>query len=321
MLIILEGPDCAGKSTLAGALVARLAKDSPSAEVNLLHRGPPEGRHPLDEYAAPLFEFDPREPRHIVCDRWHLGEVVYPIVKGRPTSMTPGVHTWIEKFLMTRGAFVGIVNPSYPLLKQRLNTRGDDHVDEKELWQIREQFDLLDMWHHRTYHSAPTVDDILASAGGVRTRVHKTRFTTYVGPYAPELVLVGDRRHCSGVDCQHGKKHSVYGPAFAPYPATSGQWLMDALAAAGKGATSSIGFINVNDVDDIGQFYEEAFRPKLVALGVNASHGLDARGLKHSAIPHPQYMRRFHHHKSKQYTDLIIGCWNQGRNHLTWRPS
>ena len=49
MLIIVEGPDGAGKTTLVAALATALRASSDSASVDVLHRGPPVA-HPLLEY-------------------------------------------------------------------------------------------------------------------------------------------------------------------------------------------------------------------------------------------------------------------------------
>src|ERR687897_2440373 len=85
LLVILEGPDGAGKSTLSRELAASLRAAYPADSISEFHKGPPH-HHPLVEYEQPLFHYRPGTGRHIICDRWHVGEAVYPEVLGRATS-------------------------------------------------------------------------------------------------------------------------------------------------------------------------------------------------------------------------------------------
>lgn len=63
-VFVFEGPDGAGKTTLARAVA-----DLINAEY--LHASAPTV-HPLVEYTAPL-----AMESSVVCDRWHIGELVY----------------------------------------------------------------------------------------------------------------------------------------------------------------------------------------------------------------------------------------------------
>src|SRR3982751_3015453 len=124
MLIILEGPDCAGKSTLASKLACELEKQFPSNTVTLLHKGPPEA-HPLDEYEWPLLSYRPQRGQHIICDRWHWGESVYPTVLGRPSLLDDGIRFHIEMMLRSRGAVVVHVSAHDHVLEQCISRRGE----------------------------------------------------------------------------------------------------------------------------------------------------------------------------------------------------
>lgn len=132
MLIIIEGCDGVGKSTLAEKLIA-------ATSGTLLHRGPPE-KDPLLEYTEELQSYRPRDPykgipdasvkeRHIICDRWHWGELVYgPIYRGETKLGWEGMQQ-VDSFLLLRGALIVWVWEPVDVLNKRLEERGDDYID------------------------------------------------------------------------------------------------------------------------------------------------------------------------------------------------
>lgn len=100
-LIIIEGVDRTGKSTLAQKLVDRFS-EAGDRHVQLLHFGPPQ-QGALSEYLQPLLDYDPRVD-DVVCDRFHLGELVWPHFFDRPPRITTSERGLIELFLHSRGA-------------------------------------------------------------------------------------------------------------------------------------------------------------------------------------------------------------------------
>lgn len=78
VIVILEGPDLVGKTTVARHLRKRAeAPDSPFREVRLSRRGPiPPGSGLIEEYVRPMIDGVPSDVLWI-ADRWHLGEHVY----------------------------------------------------------------------------------------------------------------------------------------------------------------------------------------------------------------------------------------------------
>jgi thymidylate kinase len=142
MLIIVEGPDGAGKSTLVKRLMDAVLAHSPDEKLDILHAGPPT-KHPFDEYETPLQDYQPGTQRTVICDRWHLGEAVYPNVLGRHTRWSHAVSQHIETFLCNLGAIVIYMEPPLPLLIARLTARGDDLIAPHQLREIIAGYDFV----------------------------------------------------------------------------------------------------------------------------------------------------------------------------------
>lgn len=306
MLILIEGPDCSGKSTLASRLACELEKQFPDNTVTMLHKGPPES-HPLDEYETPLFGYRPQRGKHIICDRWHWGESVYPTVLRRPSLMDDGVRFHIELFLRSRGAIIVHVLADDRELEQCISRRGDDLIESgngrqlNELYGIVEDTTLLPVIAvNGRQVTEDTIHAIIHRAGVESTAAVKlNEFVTYVGPPSPKLLLIGDVRHNLDVDGPDWQQ-----PAFMPYQSTSGHYLANALVRhADIRWLRTIGIVNACDVDDVHLLRHTIDRPVSVALGRKASkvaHWVDG------SVHHPQFIRRFKHGSAAEYANSII---------------
>ena len=133
MLIVLEGPDGAGKTTLAKALMAGFYSKWSARTFKVEHRGPLRlNVDPVDEYTLP--DYDPTDRANlVVCDRWHLSEAVYgPIYRGA-SRVDLGFH---EKWLDDRGALKLYVTAPLKILTARVSERGDDYIEVGDLANI-----------------------------------------------------------------------------------------------------------------------------------------------------------------------------------------
>lgn len=115
MLIILEGLDATGKSTIARRLHNEYKFD-------VIHRGPPtkpavQEYTDLDDYVLGC--------SNVVCDRWHVGELVYPASRGRSTDLTDEGFATIEQYLVDLGAILVYTIASPDLQRSIMANRGE----------------------------------------------------------------------------------------------------------------------------------------------------------------------------------------------------
>jgi thymidylate kinase len=171
VLIILEGSDLAGKTTLCERLRLYLSSKYPTHTTTVLHRGAPSS-DPIAEYVDPLRGYEPESGQHIICDRWHIGEIVYPLVLHRPSEMDPTMFSQVEHFLDAKGAFlVHVWVPDSDLIA-RYKERGDAHRSLHEVLFASEVFKRM-MRRSRLpsmtgLHHTP--DDIVWAAAGAEVR-------------------------------------------------------------------------------------------------------------------------------------------------------
>lgn len=72
-IVILEGADGTGKTSHANYLAQQ-------TNALLWHASAPKSGDWFTEYVKPLQE---KRDYNIVCDRWHLGEMIWPVLFGR----------------------------------------------------------------------------------------------------------------------------------------------------------------------------------------------------------------------------------------------
>ena len=320
MLIIIEGPDQVGKTTLAGRLAATLQTSSGHERdvVEVLHCGPPM-KHPLDEYERPLWDYRSGTGEHVICDRWHLGERVYPAVLGRPTEMDNASWYHIELFLRSRGALLVPMFGDPDVLSFRIEPMQhwpDDAAFEN--WQVRHRWEVKRLFDEYVRVSLlphfpipgtgvhgtqpPALEPIIAAARLAEDLAKATSgYETYIGSGTPRALLLGERRGNS--------KGPQEGPAFGPYPGTSGRWLLNALATR-PDLVREVGLANACEEPDLFELWKQLGSPPVVTLGREAARCVTAlpngrRPFPVAEVPHPQYVRRFQHRRKTEYADLV----------------
>lgn len=325
MLIILEGPDGAGKTHLAQRLIERIKAAQPGApEPEYIHKKRPTATNFLAEYLQPIADYRPRADRTVILDRWHLGELVYPEMTDRQTLATAVEFRYLEMFLKARGALVVHVTTEPTTILQGLAERPEHDSLEYRVLEQHAAFgralkstNLRSITYDRVQDSGSStaLDLIISYACAAELDTPRLDLNpTYVGAVRPAVVLVGDRRNVR-------KNAFEYASAFVPESATSGHFLMNALPKYWL-KYCMIGFINANEGHTVDIFPDATVRPRFVVLGREAEKTLRETGeLEHfGVVPHPQYVRRFHHHARDAYGLAIQNVSQTSEDQSSWRP-
>jgi thymidylate kinase len=318
VIIVLEGVDGSGKTTLAENLAA--IGRGKGFDVGVWHRGVPK-RHPLEEYEWDLEQHYPDVPsermrRLIVCDRWHLGQLVYGGLYRDENLLGVGGAWHVDAFLRSLGAVQLVLSPSLEVIRGRIAHRGEDYLkaeDVEYVWKAYRSFGELSWPDVAMLHQDDPVGDAqalgilqLAQERAERT-MHLGKFPTYVGPPRPDILLLGDKR---GPVAKNRVPHRT---AFVPYGPTSGKWLAEAIVRGSEPGEPlhryTIGLANAGEenveklLEALGYPHDE---PMVVTLGNAAHRILEQRNIPHGAVPHPQYGRRFYGNEQERYAQMIL---------------
>ncbi len=300
MLIVLEGVDCTGKSTLAQQLAAMTG-----AEVQ--HFGPPE-RHPLLEWGSVATNYAPSSG-DLVLDRFHWGEIVYgPHYRGKSDLGLEG-FMWLELVLASRGAVTVLTTGDPDKIYARVVSSNDAYVDH-DIDHLRGLADTYEMLARRAHtpivrHAfdyGMEIDlEALIALARRQERQLATAWPEYIGSGSPEVLLVGE---CPG-NPEDDRLHHL---PFPPWPGSSGHYLFRTLTHA-EVASHSFGIVNAENAGgipiDLDGLWDGLGRPNVIALGnVAATHLADA-AVPFSRVPHPQWVRRFHHTELLTYAAAI----------------
>lgn len=196
MLVVLEGVDSAGKSTLAEDMTIKFTDNTRLDSVRIFHRGPlPASRDPFDEYMTSL-TYDRMDKRSLtILDRWHVSELVYgPIYRGE-SRLSAYRWVYIEKWLQSIGAFRLVVTAPDSVIAKRVGERGDDYVKMEDLTRINEAFVSWARqrrgWQLLDTSKRFSVNDLLVGARFMQQSVQKLDgLTSYIGPPDPQLLYV-----------------------------------------------------------------------------------------------------------------------------------
>lgn len=337
MLIILEGPDAGGKTTLARRLAEELFTLRPLDTVEVRKCGPPTPNvSPVKLYGEPVYDYRPGTGRHVIYDRFHVGEWIYPSYLERASRADVASWRWLDALLLSKGALLVHATDDPDVLAERVEVRNDDLVTPDQVRRIHDDYHVLlagtQLETVRYRAGDPhTVDEVLRRARDLESRAAPLdRFVTYVGPPRPRYLLLGDVRNELTWMSANGQLPPAaetrrLGPCFAPLPGTSGHYLLSHLQQSVVDA--GLGLANACDVDDVTALRRALGWPDTVALGHRARRELISRitgpdqTSAFGAAPHPQFVRRFYHRFGWLYGVTVGGALREGRNELHWRPA
>ena len=183
MFVILEGPDGAGKTSFANALAERVFTYTQHEPIRL-HRGPIK-ESPLSEYLYCVDQvYRPGDNIHIICDRWHWGELIYgPLYRGR-SQLTISERYLIDQWLRTNGALiVHLTNIRDVLLKRHQNTH-EDFLKPEHVQHVIESYDdvaktsIVNTITYRDNHTMADVNDVYTISSILEAAAARNRKAT-----------------------------------------------------------------------------------------------------------------------------------------------
>lgn len=315
MLVVLEGVDGSGKSSLADA-IAREIQDRTGEPVEQHHHGPLE-RDPVDEYVFDIQDYFPGSGRHLVIDRLHWGELVYGPIYRDKSAVSEAQFRWIELWLQSRGAAIFHVTQPLEVIQRRLAARGEDFLRPEHVKHVLSGFAAVAkkaITHQMDVSpegdTARLVGKIVDSAAYAETRVAQLAsvYPSLIGDPLPHTLLVGDKRG--------GKPPHPTTSAFLPVAANSSVFLLEALDSDWWRGVAIVN--GVEEANRLPHLIDDLYGPNVVALGRNASDILIEYDIEHAAVPHPQYARRFQNKRQRQYGALIQDVARTGEVRISW---
>lgn len=294
MLIIIEGPDKAGKTTLAKQIEERLG-------YRYVHFGAP-GKDPAQDYADFLLNL--KEPT--VCDRFLYGEKVYgPMLRGK-SLITPLQFTVLERLCRLKGAFLIKASTPIEIVQQRLIKDGDDMITAEQNIQASKMFDkvLGEANVISCSYTALSMADVGRSVDQLITPSElsisnakiASRICTGIGTTTGQkVVFVGETLN---------KKVTWLGKPFDN--GSSSEYLDDCIKLAGVDE-KKVYVVNADTltIDEV-YFLHTTGCTHFIALGEIAEVKLRKCGVEtYGKLPHPQYWKRFQSQRKFDYADML----------------
>lgn len=294
-VIILEGPDGSGKTTLANHLV--------KLGFQYQHCGvPEEGVNLFTHYFLKLHRAL-LDGRDFVLDRLYLGETVYgPVMRGA-SRLTKVQRRLLHRYAQAEGVQEVICLPGYDACYQNWRLKESDYVDTTSRFNA-----IYDLYKDTLGDHGYDRYDYHGGALPVRSREPLPPGT--IGSPKARFLFVGE---------QPNKRKAKRDLPFFADSASSG-YLNEAIVAAGirehdialtnavplkynvttSGWRAASGWRDLNELVERLPNFQHA-----IALGIVAARACKQQGIPHVALPHPSYWKRFRSSESNQYTSMI----------------
>jgi len=289
MIIILEGSDKTGKSTLAKYIRAKY-------DFDYIKCSRPKG-DPYIEYMEILQKIATTGGNWVI-DRFLIGESVYgPIYRGESKLDDVKIRN-IELKALSLNPLLIYCYDDVKNIKKRFKELKEDFAKTKDIEKILELYEeqveksILPC----TFHHMMTPLDLIKTKR-IDFIIEKLMdrgvyFNTVTGNTKnPAVIFVGESRNEN-----QKKEYKKVGQPFDFGPAS--KYLFKKIKETGN-YIHKILIIN-SDSEEFKVVIErfdnpnEIKRPKIIALGKKANNMLNILNIKHDLLPHPQYMNRFY---------------------------
>lgn len=294
MLVIIEGPDKAGKTTLAKEITKRFG-------YCYSHFGAP-GPDPGREYADFLCKLE----RPTVCDRFYIGEQVYgPLLRGK--SLISNLQKAVlERLCRFRGAVLIYASTPLEVCQERLARSKDDDVTPvqnaiawKMFQEIIKEIHIAPMCLYDSSR-AESLDVLLAQIRPVLHTMHSLAGLAHI--------------YCTGIGTIFGSKMVVVGESLnervtwvgKPFDkGVSSEFLYSCMREA-EIPEAKLYLCNADKLTvEESMFIRQGETLPWLALGELAHAKLQELRIDHTWIPHPQYWKRFHANEREEYVGML----------------
>lgn len=302
-MIIIEGVDGAGKTTLA-------AKMGDTLDLDVEHFGVPEG-DPNQWYIDSMAGM--KGP--MVLDRFFHSEIPYSIVKRRRRYMKFLEFTMLELMAMTFPHLLIYCRPSRRVVNDRYVEEGDTYVDVAELNQLYDEYDELTMRSNLNmvqYDGESDPTSLIARAAKTLDPVEwahrdlwQSRGMPGIGTLRPKYLFVGERYNPNA-------KYKV------TFWSKSGEYLLLCLLDAGI-SLKDCHFTNAYSLilDPLSRAQIELLNPeRVICLGEiawNVVKPVMPPDAIVKRVPHPAYSSRFPWVPRSEYVSLLGAACGLGK--------
>lgn len=139
--ILIDGCDLSGKTTL----MEYISKKIPGIVFKITDRpfndSKEERAKIKNHYRSILHFINTNRNTTVILDRFFPSELAYSKVKRGYETFDDTDFLTLEKSLMTRNHLFVLCDPGIDVLKQRLESRGDDYMNESDIEALNERYD------------------------------------------------------------------------------------------------------------------------------------------------------------------------------------
>lgn len=304
MIVILEGPDGGGKTSL-GRQLSKDAFFGPNGAVttHAVHHGPYPG---MTQGLAVKYLASLRRRHHdnqkvlVLMDRSWLSEPVYgAALRGGQDRVGVAQRRMLERVALKCGAMVVMCRPPWEVVKANWARRKGDELIQEEAWlkqvydgyaQVRTDLPVLDFDYTQPVISLDRLFEYVTKALSPYRPP-----ATGVGQWGPgSTLLVGERVSSAGWPDM---------PFVSFHEGGCSAWLARQLESW-RVPESSLYWVNAYQLSPDFMGRDDAPK-KVVALGKVAAAWCRKAGLAFDEVPHPQFWKRFHSHEEYELKEAL----------------